>query len=247
MRTSPLIVAVALFGASCAATAQSLPADFLNAMKDNSVTFVQDFTASDGTQGSILRDPNGGLFTAFPSAEGEGVIIGTLYDASLNDLASPHIAEINLELIESQTDAWFSVGNSDAPVVYVIDDPMCPYCHRQQLALQPAIEAGEIQVRHIMVGMLGERSREVAKAIMQSENPAEAYARHHENFDDGGLDVETVEKVPNTFDLDHNNQLMNDLGVSGTPAMFYRTADGNSDRVDGYIEDVSVILDAITL
>ena len=122
----------------------------------------------------------------------------------------------------------------------IIDDPMCPYCHQQYDAFQEAIESGHLQIRHLIVSVLGDQSERAAHAITSSKSPADAYEQHHAQFDDGGISSSAPSYEQKQI-LEERNKTMNELGVGGTPAIFYQAKDGQFHKIGGYTEDVAKI------
>src|SRR3546814_9595147 len=43
--------------------------------------------------------------------------------------------------------AWFTVGLRDAPVLYMVVDPQCPFCHQAWERLRPLVIAKKLQIR----------------------------------------------------------------------------------------------------
>ena len=82
----------------------------------------------------------------------------------------------DLDKFNSDVDrlAWFSVGASDAPVVYFIADPQCPFCHRAWSQIRPMVMAREISVRVILIAGL-EGSKEKAISILSRDEPGRAW------------------------------------------------------------------------
>lgn len=70
--------------------------------------------------------------------------------------------------------AWFSVGLSDSPVLYMLADPNCPFCHSAWNELRPMIMAREISVRIILVAGL-EGSEPKALSILARDEPGRAW------------------------------------------------------------------------
>lgn len=71
--------------------------------------------------------------------------------------------------------AWIADGSDSAEkFVYVFTDPNCPYCKRLWNDARPWVDAGKIQLRHVMVGTLGESSQKKAAYLLSTENPEAA-------------------------------------------------------------------------
>jgi hypothetical protein len=127
--------------------------------------------------------------------------------------------------------AWVMQG-APRPVhlIYVITDADCPYCHELWLSLQPFYASG-LQVRYVMVGVVSRDSPGKAAAILEAPSPSLALEQNEKNWarlpDDlgGGIASLRRPKSATLAALSSNEELMHDLGVQGTPALIYRSAD----------------------
>lgn len=114
-------------------------------------------------------------------------------------------------------------------LIYVMTDANCPYCHDLWLSLQPLYARG-LQVRYVMVGIISNDSPGKAAAIIEARNPSLALDRNERQWarlpDDLGGGIPPVQPKPATAAaLRANEQLMQDLGIQGTPALIYRSGD----------------------
>lgn len=87
-----------------------------------------------------------------------------------------YLSDFGVDEFEKDLDkvAWFSVGSSDAPVLYMLSDPQCPFCHKAWKDLRPMIMSRELSVRVIMVSGL-EGSTPKAISILSREEPGRAF------------------------------------------------------------------------
>lgn len=142
---------------------------------------------------------------------------------------------------------WVADGRADAPrIVYAFADPNCGYCNRFWLAARPFVASGQVQLRHLMVGIIGDDSPGKAAAILGAEVPAEALARNERNYRSGG--IRPLAKVPPALQarLDANEKLLRALGFHGTPGLVYLDAEGRLKRFPGLPDtgDLAQILGA---
>jgi thiol:disulfide interchange protein DsbG len=129
---------------------------------------------------------------------------------------------------------WVQDGNADAPrVVYTFSDPNCVYCHRFWTSARPWVDSGNVQLRHIMVGVIKANSSTKAAAILGADDRTAALLHNERQFDSGG--ISPAPNVPPDIarTLDAHQQLMAELGFRGTPGIVYRDADGTIQRVNG--------------
>lgn len=165
-------------------------------------------------------------------------IIGTRVDASgaamdtgtIDNLVVTPTMEAAWQRLASSR--WVADGKTNAPrIVYVITDPNCPWCHRFWEAARPWVTSGKVQLRHLMVGIIGADSPAKAAAILESRNPAQAL----ENKERTGH-ITPLEKVSeaSTRVLEANLKLMQELGLRGTPGLIYRSSDGKVQTFGGF-------------
>src|SRR5699024_8705819 len=105
-------------------------------------------------------------------------IIGTMIDGAGQFVDRQTVEEMTAgpmaKRIWSQLgdSALVAEGNADAQfVLYEFSDPICPYCHVFWKRIQPWVEAGKVQIRHIMVGVIAADSPHKAAAIMSADDP----------------------------------------------------------------------------
>ncbi len=82
------------------------------------------------------------------SPEGEN-----LDEARVQELVAKPMGEAIWKQLDEST--WVADGKARAPrVVYAFSDPNCPYCNRFWEAARPWVDAGKVQLRHIIVGVI---------------------------------------------------------------------------------------------
>ncbi|WP_052726549.1 thiol:disulfide interchange protein DsbG [Devosia epidermidihirudinis] len=192
-------------------------------------------------------------FAVFLLPGNEYAIVGTLVDASGQDVSGPLLAEVAGEGIKAEVlgqleaATWVRDGAADAPrIVYTFTDPNCPYCNRFWLAARPWIDAGKVQLRHVMVGVIRPNSAAKAAAILEDENPAAALTLNETRHGDGG--IAPLDQIsPDTLAaIEANAELMRELGFGGTPAIVYENPDGTLGRHSGMPQgdDLNLVLGA---
>ncbi len=172
--------------------------------------------------------------------DNQHVIVGTLVDAYGQDMAAEQLKTLLEAPIAAEgwqkleQSAWVRDGREDAPrVVYTFTDPNCPYCNKFWHAARPWVEAGKVQLRHVMVGVIRQDSPGKAAAILEAKSPEEALTRNETAQGEDrisplqSIGSETLAK------LESNASLMTELGFGGTPAIIYRNDDGTIATVSG--------------
>ena len=82
---------------------------------------------------------------------------------------------------------WVQDGADDAErIIYTFTDPNCPYCDQFREQAAPWIDAGRVQLRHIMVGIIKRSSTPKAATILGSDNPEAKLAENRKAYDSGG-------------------------------------------------------------
>ena len=127
------------------------------------------------------------------------------------------------------------------PVIYDVQDPNCPYCHVLYENEIPLIESGKLTVRYIPVAILTPRSQGEAAAWLQAPHPLFAL-QHFENIVGDAFRSENTSTLPTVtasastrIKLHDNLLIIRSLGVTGTPAIIYRTEDGRIKIIMGLI------------
>lgn len=229
---------VALLGISLVAQAEGWPAP-IKALEAQGIEVVGSFEAPGGVTGYagvVKQQP----LPLYLTADGKHVIVGPMFDgtgANLSDepldrLVSKPIADKTWKLLDSST--WIADGNKNAPrVVYTFTDPNCPYCNKFWNDARPWVKAGKVQLRHVMVGILGPTSPGKAAALLTAKDPQAALTQHELQRASGGLKPLSSIPAEIRVKLDANQKLMQQLGSSATPTIFYKDASGKLQMVQG--------------
>lgn len=170
---------------------------------------------------------------AYVSADGQYAVVGTLVNVKGEDVSANALKELvsvprSLKTWQQlEASHWVVDGKPSAPrVIYTFTDPNCPYCNRFWQAARPWVEAGKVQIRNVMVGVIRADSANKAAAILGAASPQKALEQNERSFGSGGITgLATVpEKVKDQ--LQSNEMLMMELGFQGTPGILFKDADG---------------------
>ena len=151
-----------LLGMAMGSQAKDWPAP-IKALEAQGVEVMGTFKAPGGLTGyaGMIRQQPLAIYVA---NDGKPAIIGTMIDTKgvelsqepLNRLVSKPMTEKIWKQLEGST--WIADGAKNAPrVIYTFTDPNCPYCNKFWNDARPWVRAGKVQVRHIMVAILGPR------------------------------------------------------------------------------------------
>lgn len=107
-------------------------------------------------------------------------------------------------------------------VVYAFFDPNCPFCHLAWQAFEPYIAQG-VEVRWIPVAFLNASSRAKSAAILQADQPEEAFNISMNTF---GSDQQPEASIKDRSrrQLQENMKLMQRFGIQGTPGIIWLDA-----------------------
>jgi thiol:disulfide interchange protein DsbC len=137
--------------------------------------------------------------------------------------ASQPVAVEQLPLV----DVLKSVHGNGSRTVYVFSDPACEFCRRLEPELAKLEDA---TIYTFVVPFLG---RELAQSVLCASEPAKAWRALMLTGDSSGLAAKAdyADHADCASALNRNLELARQLGVSGTPTLFY--ADGT--RTAGYV------------
>lgn len=221
-------------------TASAMSADYpapIEALTKRGFEVHSVFDAPGGLKGFAGR-ADGEPLAVYLLPDGKHVIVGSMLDAAGNDVTTAqlkqHLPEPEFAsawpLLEKAT--WVAEGSPDAKrVVYVFTDPECPYCKVFWQAAQ-AYLGKDVQLRHVIVGVLKPTSMGKAARILAAANPSRALIEH-EMF--GSKPLPSIPPAIQA-QLESNNSLMQQLGAPATPAVFYKDTQGKVRRVLGVPE-----------
>lgn len=208
-------------------------------LEQQGVEVIESFDAPGGMTGYV-GEMRGRSLAFYLTPDGDHVIVGTMLDKDGNNLSEASIQKLVVgpkfesawpELEDSH---WVRDGDKNADtIIYTFTDPNCPYCYRFRQQAEPWIEAGKVQLRHIMVGILKEDSLTKAATILGSENPEAAMHEHQTSFEQGGIEVDRKRVSGAHLKVKANNSLMQEMGLQATPSTLYRGEDGKITMVQG--------------
>lgn len=235
LATKPALLVTSFLAATLAghgARAESSHPDAVQVLVESGVDIVERFDAPSGMTGYV-GTMKGRPVSFYLTTDKKHVIIGPMLSETGKDLSKTSIRKSitgpqNEEAWSKlENSEWVRDGKENAPVVvYTFTDPNCPYCHRFREAAKPWIEAGRVQLRHVMVGILKQDSLPKAATILGANNPESALHDHQRNYESGGIAVDKEVVSANHKRVVANNSLMRNLGLSATPSTFYKADDG---------------------
>lgn len=223
-----------------AATAKGERPEVLKGIEKHGFEVVSEFDAPGGLRGFAGVVGGQQPAAAYVTPDGKHVLVGSLFDANGNDVAEASVEKLVAAPMSAKIwtklegSSWVRDGKADAPrVVYTFSDANCPYCHKFWEAARPWVDAGKVQLRHVMVGVIREDSPTKAAAILSAKDPSAALLENERQFDHGGIKplASLSREVANK--LDANQMLMVEMGFQGTPGILFKDAQGNVQRRAG--------------
>lgn len=227
-------VMLAGLGAAPLSYAEDLPAP-VQALSNQGLTIHGQFEAPGGIRG-YGASVQGQDMAIYLTPDGEHAIVGTLMDSDGNDLTEAQLDEHVRVPLEAETwqlleeSHWIQDGDTAAPrIIYTFTDANCPYCHQLWEQARPWVEAGKVQLRHIMVGILATNSPALAATMLGADDPSAALNAHSKGT--------RVSASAQPRDIEEqvyaNNQLFEELGLYATPtSAFQRETESGSIRID---------------
>jgi len=199
-------------------------------LKNKGLNIVRKFPVGASISGWVVSY-EGSDMIVYTTTDGEFLINGILLDAQGNDLTSshqknwiPHPSWDDLATSHFITESSLAI-DQDAPekiitksTLYMFYDANCPFCHLAWLALQPYRKAG-LEVRWIPVAYLKPDSRDKAAAILSAPSSEQAalLKASMEAFGTNTTDFSKSPSAENKEQLQTNMNLMQSLGLNGTP------------------------------
>ena len=238
LRSLSLFVSTLALLPASYALAQALP-PAIQAVEARGAEVVGSFEAPGGLKGYAARY-NGRGVALYLTPDGDHVLIGSLLDANGEDLSSAPLGKLVYEPMSTEmmqrleSSTWIADGSADAPrIVYVFSDPNCPFCNMFWKQARPWVEAGDVQLRHVMVGMLRPDSAGKSAALLAAKDP-EAALNEHEAAGKAST-LKPIERIAPEVNeqLEANLTLMGEMGASATPAIYYLDEQGRLQQQQG--------------
>lgn len=231
------VLALFMATASPAADTTQLPPS-VKTLQAEGLNIVGEFKTDDGLR--AFAAAAGDRPVAIYVTKDGNAIVGTRVDpqgnpmdqATLQNMVAKPMAKKALSQLEQAT--WVRDGKKDAPrVIYTFSDPNCPYCHKFWEAARPWVDAGTVQLRHLVVAVIRPDSAAKAAAILGAKDPTVALIQNEHAFSNGGIKPASSVSPAIRTTLNNNEQLMMNLGFRGTPGIVAMGSDGLLEKING--------------
>ena len=234
----PVVLLVIGFGSYFALAEQQEP-EVISYIKQQGVTIIDSFETPAGLTG-YAASVEGQPLSIYLTEDKKYAVIGNLINAQGDDLGQEALYELvsapQNEKIWQQLDTakWVLDGDKDAKrIIYTFTDPYCPYCQKLREIADPYIAKGEVQLRHIMVGILQEDSIKKAAAILGADSPEKALQQHIHPADNPTENINEEALANGSLLVEENNLLMEQLGFMATPTSIYKDEKGHVRLIEG--------------
>ncbi len=199
------------------------------------------FAAPGNLTGYIAKLPDGKHVVFYVPHDGSVALFGALVDAHGHNLTRDYFGRYvqsssNRKLYTTlAAGKWIAAGDPHPRrIVYAFVDPNCPYCRRFWQVAQTAYAHG-VQVRYVMVAILGGSSVSKAAAILGAKKPLTALNQNERGFHHHSGAITPLKHVPDALrqELADNASLMAKFGLDGTPGLVWKDAHGEVRTSDG--------------
>lgn len=136
-------------------------------------------------------------------------------------------------LTELQLAHGFTFGNQAAPEIYLVADPLCPYCRATWADLQKPLAEGRIKVKLVPVAEIRPESLPLAGMLFEVQDPTNSWIQ----FEAGRADALAGSPGENSMAaLLDNHNLFKKWDMVKVPFIAYRGTNGKVRVVRGYGE-----------
>lgn len=239
---------IALFLPALSFAAGDIPAVVKHFGEQQDIKNIKEIDAPGGVKSWIGQYQDMGV-TLFLTPDGKHVISGYLYDDKGKNISEEYFQkEIYIPLGRemwqtlNKTQPLKEGADTASRKVFVFADPFCPYCKTFWAEAQPWVKAGKVQLNTLLVAFLNPKSGANATAILNAADPVSAWKAYELSGGkilpkyEGGTSRETFNQ------LQQHQKLMDDLGASATPAIYYMNDKNELQQVVG-MPDQKQLLD----
>ena len=216
-----------------------------------------------GLRGLFLR--NGQEFQVlYATPDGQATIAGIMWDSSGKNLTHDQVSRIagvaptavigqdpsgatavpptRSALEAVQRTVFGTVGDPNAPRLWVFVDPLCSYSVRALQSLKPFVDQHRVQVAIIPISVLDyedqNQSTPAALALLSKGSDQMVSAWERQDYGStGGPEVSAR--------LRTNLEAAQAIGLRGTPTLVWRKPDGSEGRIDGMPNDWQALMASV--
>ncbi|MEY2336567.1 thioredoxin fold domain-containing protein [Acidithiobacillus ferrianus] len=184
---------------------------------------------------SVLTEIHGGEYSTIPGAANAPAACPPGYNCVRNNSpVYPPTENITAHLNQI---TYIQEGKG-GPVIYEFVDPLCGYCHTMYNREVSMIAAGQLTVRYVPVAFVASQSKPIAADWLESSDPSKTLADYEVDAFGPNGNPQSFETAPTAqvlTELHTNKQIMQSLGLNGTPASVYQLKNGEYGHIYGTI------------
>lgn len=242
-----LLLLSLLMASGLTQAADDIPDAVKNFSEQQDITIIKKIDAPGGAPAWLGKYQDMGV-TLFLTPDGKHVVSGYLYDEKGKNLSEAYFqkeiyAPLGREMWKTLNATHpLKEGADNAPRrVFVFADPFCPYCKAFWSEAQPWVKAGKVQLNTLLVAFLNPDSGRYASAILTAKDPVAAWREYELSGGktlpkpEGSASRETVET------LQKHQTLMDSLGASATPAIYYMNGQNELQQVVGMPDEKQLL------
>ena len=233
--------AVSTPGAVAESAAAQAPPPVIAYLQGQGMTVERRFSAPGGLTGYVGRTPDGHEVVFFVPPGGAVALFGAMMDAHGHNLTqgfvqhfvlSPHYSGYYAALEKMH---WIAQGDPHPRrIVYAFIDPNCPYCWRFWQQAKTFFGHG-VQVRYLIVAVLGGTSDAKAAAILAAKDPSRALDENENGFREHEGGIKPLQSIPPAIgkQIAEHNTMMRRFGFDGTPGLVWKDESGDIKASNG--------------
>lgn len=237
MKQSLLALAVSAWALTSHAQTPPVPAALKSPLAQG-LKVHSSFRGPSGLAGWVLLRNGDEPLIVFTTADGKTLLSGAVLDEKGRDLVPGYVERYapkpDFTSYLPQLSRAPAIIQGDArgtQVLYAFFDPTCPFCNLAYGSFKANLQPG-MQVRWIPIDYLSPKAAGQAAALLTAGDPGAALLRHEESFKTGG--IAAIDVTPGIRkQLDENLKLFHVMGLSGVPAILYRSDDGRWEALSG--------------
>lgn len=245
MKTILLLAALLAAPIACSAAAAphagTGPSPIITYLEGKGLTVQTRFSVPGGLHGYAGLTPSGKHVVFYTTGDGSVALFGALIDAHGHNLSQmfqnryvqqPQNQRLFSHLAKAH---WIPLGSTHPRrIIYAFIDPNCPYCWEFWNSAKSAYGHG-LQVRYLVVGILGDSSIKKAAAILGSKDPKAALEKNESGFRHHSGAITPLAHVPGSLrrEVADHNRLMQQFGLNGTPGLVWEDGRGQVQTSNG--------------
>ncbi len=231
--------------AAAAPPAGTAPSPIITYLEGKGLTVQARFSVPGGLRGYAGLTPNGKHVVFYTTGDGSLALFGALIDTHGHDLSQvyqntyvqrPRNQQLYSHLAKAH---WIGVGaKHPTRIIYAFVDPNCPFCRDFWQSAQAAYGHG-VQIRYLVVAILGDSSVKKAAAILGAKDPQAALDFNERGFRHHSGAIRPMAHVPSSLRqrVARHNRLMRQFGLDGTPGLVWKDKHGQVRTSDGLPPD----------